>query len=105
MKHLFKKVSAVDVLDVGFVLRLYFNDGKIKDVNVEPVLYGELYAPLRRKELFEQVIIDQEAGTVVWPNGADFDPDMLYQWEEYVHAFSVQMKKAGQSDQKMSECT
>ena len=46
------------------------------------MLYGELYSPLRNRELFEQVTVDQEVGTIVWPNGADFDPDMIYLWEE-----------------------
>ena len=54
----------------------------IKDVNIEPVLYGDLYSPLRNRELFEKVTVDQEVGTVAWPNGADFDPDMIYLWEE-----------------------
>jgi hypothetical protein len=97
MKHLFKTVSAVDVLDDGFLLRVHFTDGKVNDINFEPVLYGELYGPLRHRELFEQVSVDREVGTLVWPNGADFDPDMLYQWNEYVDAFSNQMKISDQS--------
>jgi len=104
MKHQFRRVSAVDLLDDGYVMRVHFNDGSIKDINVEPVLFGELYGPLRRRDLFEQVSVDHEVGTVVWPNGADFDPDMLYLWEKYVDAFSTQIKKSGRSDQKISEC-
>jgi hypothetical protein len=30
--------------------------------------------------LFRQVRIDSEAGTLVWPNGADFDPATLHDW-------------------------
>jgi len=104
MKHVFKRVAAVDVLDDGYRLRLHFDDGKVRDVDFEPVLHGEMYAPLRKWEFFKQVTVDDEAGTVVWPNGADFDPDMLYRWEEYVDAFSAQMKKTCQSDQTISEC-
>lgn len=29
-----------------------------------------------------RVQLDGEAGTVVWPNGADFDPATLHDWEE-----------------------
>ena len=93
MKHLFRKVSSVDVLNDGFVLRVHFDDGTVKNIDVEPVLYGELYGSLRVKELFDKVTVDDEVGTLVWPNGADFDPDMLYLWEEYVDTFAAQMKK------------
>ena len=29
-------------------------------------------------ELFKQVQVDPEAGTIVWPNRVDFCPDVLY---------------------------
>ena len=45
-----------------------------------PILAGELYGPLRDVELFNQVGIDQEVETLVWPNGADFDPATLHDW-------------------------
>jgi hypothetical protein len=28
--------------------------------------------------VFSQVVVDDELGTVVWPNGADMDPDVLH---------------------------
>jgi len=43
-----------------------------------PVLAGALFAPLRDPELFRQVRIDPEVQTLVWPNGADYDPATLY---------------------------
>jgi len=51
-------------------------------IDLEPVLYGEMYGPLRDRDLFEKVEIDPEVGTIQWPNGADFDPATLYHWEE-----------------------
>lgn len=47
-----------------------------------PVLYGYYYGPLRDLELFNQVRLDPDIHTLVWPNGADFDPATLYNWNE-----------------------
>ena len=99
-----KRVTAVEVSGNSFLLRVHFDDGTVKNINVEPVLYGELYGPLRRKEFFDKVTVDDEVGTLVWPNGADFDPDMLYLWDDYVDAFATQLKNADQSGRKVSEC-
>jgi hypothetical protein len=49
-------------------------------IDFEPVLHGELYAPLRDPDFFARVALDPEAGTLVWPNGADFDPATLHDW-------------------------
>ena len=38
-----------------------------------------MFEPLRADpELFRQVRVDEELGTIVWPNGADMDPDVLH---------------------------
>jgi hypothetical protein len=39
--------------------------------------------------LFEQVKIDPEVHTLVWPNGADFDPATLHDWPEVGSAFEA----------------
>jgi hypothetical protein len=48
---------------------------------------GELYGPLRDLSLFNQVKIDPEVETLVWPNGADFDRATLHDWPEHEQAF------------------
>ena len=60
-----------------------FEDGTSQEIDLEPMLQGELYGPLRDPELFAQVKIDPEVLTVVWPNGADFDPAILHDWPEH----------------------
>ena len=55
--------------------------------NFEPMLAGELYGPLKSVSLFNQVSIDPEVHTLVWPNGADFDPAVLHDWPQYAEAF------------------
>ena len=60
-------------------LRLTFNDGTAKTVNVWPLLHGPIFEPLRDPEYFARVELDPVCGTVVWPNGADFAPESLHE--------------------------
>ena len=53
------------------------------------MLFGELYGPLRDAALFSQVRLDPEVHTLVWPNGADFDPATLHDWPEQVGALET----------------
>jgi Protein of unknown function (DUF2442) len=71
------RVEAVEPVR-GYVLRLMFSDGTTRDVDLEPDLWGPVFEPLRDHELFRQVAVDSELGTIVWPNGADMDPDGLH---------------------------
>ena len=61
-------------------LRVSFSDGLSRIIDFRPFLKGELYEPLRETRLFEQVALDPEVHTLVWPNGADFDPATLHDW-------------------------
>ena len=65
-----------------FTLRVEFDDGTSQFIDFRPVLQGELYGPLQEPSLFDQVRIDPEVHTLVWPNGADFDPATLHNWPE-----------------------
>ena len=67
-----------------YTLRVKFDDGQEREIDFKPVLIGELYGPLKDDKLFNQVDIDPEAHTLVWPNGADFDPETLHEWHKYV---------------------
>jgi len=60
-------------------LRLTFSDGTRKRVNLLPLLDGPIFEPLRDLAYFARVVIDPVAGTVVWPNEADFAPEALYE--------------------------
>lgn len=59
-------------------LELAFNDGAWAVVDVEPLLSGLVFEPLRDPSFFARVALDPVCGTVVWPNGADFAPEALY---------------------------
>ena len=62
------------------VLRVEFADGSTQTIDFTPVLAGELYGPLQDPDVFSQVRLDPEVHTLVWPNGADFDPTTLHDW-------------------------
>ncbi len=63
----------------GFKVRLTFTDGSEKTVDLAPYLHGPMFEPLREDpDQFRSVTVDPELGTIVWPNGADMDPDVLY---------------------------
>jgi hypothetical protein len=75
-----------------FTLGVSFDDGSEQIIDFRPVLAGELLGPLRDVSLFEQVAIDPEVHTLVWPNGADFDPATLHDWPEHVAALAARAK-------------
>jgi hypothetical protein len=60
-------------------LRLAFNDGTRKSVDVQPLLSGPIFEPLRDPGYFAGATLDPICGTVVRPNGADFAPEALYE--------------------------
>jgi hypothetical protein len=79
MSHPIHRVVSFEAV-APYTLCIHFEDGTEQVIDFEPVLEGEIFAPLRDPELFRQVTIDPEADTLVWPNGADFDPATLYDW-------------------------
>ena len=72
------RVKTVAVLE-GFCVRLEFTDGTRKEMDLQPYLRGPIFEPVRRNpQLFRSVKVDKRIGTIVWDNGADIDPDVLY---------------------------
>jgi hypothetical protein len=63
-----------------YTLVVRFVDGTERRIDFHPVLHGPLLGPLRDLATFNAVRLDAEAGTLVWPNGADFDPATLHDW-------------------------
>jgi hypothetical protein len=62
-----------------YQLRLEFNDGKVKDLDLRNELYGEVFEPLKNIDLFRKVYVNPDTGTIEWPNGADLAPEFLYE--------------------------
>lgn len=78
MMHIVKKVKYIE----DFKLLLTFNDKKKKIVDL--IKYSNesqetVFYPFKNIEFFKSVEVDEFAGTLVWPNGADLCPDVLYE--------------------------
>jgi len=72
------RMKTVAVLE-GFCVRLEFTDGTRKEMDLQPYLRGPIFDPIRKNlQMFRSVKVDQRMGTIVWDDGADIDPDVLY---------------------------
>ena len=79
MEHAIYRVTAVEVVG-PYTVRVRFDDGVEQVIDFKAVLVGGLYGQLRDLNLFNAVRVDPEVQTLVWPNGADFDPATLHDW-------------------------
>jgi hypothetical protein len=77
-----------------------FEDSVTRSIDFEPVLAGELYGPLRDPDVFRRVRLDSEIGTLVWPNGADFDPATLHDWPQVVQDLTLMARRWRDEERK-----
>ena len=92
MNHPIYQVRTVEIIE-PYTLRVRFTDDTEQIIYLKPVLAGELYGPLLDLKLFNQVAVDSEVRTVVWPNGADFDPATLHDWPQHKDAFAARARE------------
>lgn len=85
MIHALHRVRDFQVVG-PYRLRLSFGDGLVREIDFRSVLAGAMYGPLRDQRVFEQVRLDPDVHTLVWPNGADFDPATLHDWPAFLPA-------------------
>jgi hypothetical protein len=102
MSHPIYRVVKVEISG-PYTLRVAFDDGTEQVIDFRPVLEGPLYGPLRNEELFNQVEIDPEVHTLVWPNGADFDPETLHDWPKYAEEMKRMAKRWATAGVKVAE--
>lgn len=74
---------------------LKFADGLTGEIDLADDLWGPVIEPLKDVSVFAQLRADTELDTVVWPNGADFAPEFLYQRLQQVAAAGVVVKTDG----------
>src|SRR5919108_1245577 len=81
MSHPIHRVTAFSIIG-PYALCVAFEDGTEHRIDFKPVLHGALFGPLQDLATFNAVQLDSEAGTLVRPNGADFDPATLHEWPQ-----------------------
>jgi Protein of unknown function (DUF2442) len=81
MTHPIHRVTRFSIVG-PYTLTVAFSDGTEQQIDFKPVLHGALFGPLNDLTTFDAVTLDSEAGTLVWPNGADFDPATLHDWPQ-----------------------
>ncbi len=62
----------------GYRLKIRFENDEVRVVDLSDHLDGPVFEPLKDLSYFKQVQVNHDIDTVVWPNGADFSPDFLY---------------------------
>ena len=72
-------VTGVEVVG-AHRLRLAFEDGSEGDLDFTAWNWRGVFDSLADPTFFAQVELDEELGTIVWPNGADIAPETLHEW-------------------------
>ncbi len=101
MSHPIHRVTGFTIAG-PYTLSVAFADGTEQWIDFAPLLHGPLFGPLRNLATFNAVALDSEAGTLVWPNGADFDPATLHDWPDVSEELAERARSwaAPQSDQR-----
>lgn len=87
-------VNVTDFSIVGaYTLRVEFSDGSEQIIDFEPILIGPLFGPLQDLNLFDQVELNHGVGTLIWPTGADVDPNVLHGWPAHVDAIVARRRR------------
>ena len=72
------RVTSVECVGPRAV-RVSFDDDTTKEIDLSDELWGEVFEPLRDPDFFRQVTLNEETGTIEWPNGADLAPSFLHE--------------------------
>lgn len=92
MYHKLYRVVEFNVIQ-DYTIWMRFDDDQEQVIDFAPVLYGEMWRLLRDLSLFRQVQLDPIAYTLTWPNGADFDPETLHNWLDYVDELAARAQQ------------
>ncbi len=76
---MYPRIKAVRHI-VDYRLEMSFTDNTRAEMDFRHKVVGRggVFTPLEDVNFFRQVRVDPEAGTLIWPNEVDLDPDVLY---------------------------
>lgn len=76
---MFPRVTSVRHVK-DYILAVSFADGRQAEMDFTDKIVGRggVFKPLEEVAFFARVQVDLKAGTLVWPNEVDLDPDVLY---------------------------
>ena len=64
----------------GRRLLLRFENGERREADIAAMVsFHGVFEPLKVESYFRRVRVEPDVGTIVWPNGADVCPDVLYE--------------------------
>lgn len=92
MSHPIYRVQRFQIT-APYTLRIWFDDKTQQEIDFEPILAGQLFGSLRDLTVFNQVRLDPEVHTLVWPNGADFDPATLHDWSQHIQELKERVRQ------------
>jgi hypothetical protein len=80
----------------GYKLQVRFDNEEVRTVELKDHLDGPIFEPLKDLSYFKQFEVNHDIDTIVWPNGADFSPDFLYEigetMTEQTHSIETAIK-------------
>lgn len=60
------------------VVRVFFKDGEVRDVDLTPTLDKAPFAQLRDPKLFAKAHLENVTGGLEWSDEIGLDPDVIY---------------------------
>ena len=104
MSHPIHRVTHFSIVG-PYALSVAFSDGTEQHIEFKSVLQGALFGPLQDLATFNAVRLDDEAGTLVWPNGADFDPATLHDWPQVRDELAARARAWGDAESNHSQAS
>lgn len=84
-------------------LSIEFDDHVVKEVDLAPHLYGPVFEPLKDVDYFRTFRVDHDIDTIVWPNGADFAPEFLYEIGREVPEAALKSEQTAELDCRLAD--
>jgi hypothetical protein len=60
------------------VVRVFFTDGEVRDIDLTPTLATPPFSRLRDRAVFEKAHIGEVSGGLEWTDDIGLDPDVIY---------------------------